>query len=149
MQLLFSDRFQSNQVKDNSEESENEKSANASEEKSSVVGKEEKLSDPEDGNQLKNSSEFKTTFGSTGSDGGFKKGDIMLCSKKLDMVDIQNMFPIAFGHHAIAVVAAAMYTPYLYQAAAAILYLLLCIPLLFAHASQSWKLVTAIWVGKA
>lgn len=62
------------------------------------------------------------------------------------MSEIQNMFPIVFGHHAVAVVVAAMYTPSIYQGGAAILYLLLCFPLLLAHSSQSWKWMTAIWV---
>lgn len=112
-----------------------------------MAGKEEKLSDPDDGSKLKNSSDFKTTVFSNGSDEGLRKGTLMLCSRRLDFSEVQNMFPIAFGHHAVAVVAAAMYTPFVYQAGAAILYLLLCVPLLVAFSSQSWKWTTAIWAG--
>jgi hypothetical protein len=70
------------------------------------------------------------------------------CNKRIDMADIQNMFPIAFGHHAIAVASAVLYSPFIYQAGAALLYLLLSIPLVITHSTQWWKTMTAIWVGK-
>lgn len=63
------------------------------------------------------------------------------------MLEVQTMFPIFFGHHAVAVASSILYTPYMYQSGGALLYLLLTIPLLFAHASQSFKILTAIWTG--
>jgi hypothetical protein len=141
----MSDSYSSNAVKDNTENFE----SSSHEEKSSVVGKDEKLSYAEDGNnKLKNSSEFKTTFGSSLIEEAQKQGSMLCCNKRLDMADIQNMFPIAFGHHAIAVASAVLYSPFIYQAGAALLYLILSIPLLIAHSTQSWKTMTAIWVGK-
>lgn len=115
------------------------------EEKSSIVGKEEKLSDPDDGtNKLKNSSEFKTTFGSQSSSDTFRNS-FTLFGRKIDPAEINNVFPIIFGHHAICVACAIMYSPYIYQVGASLIYCLLLIPLFFAFTSASFKIVTFIW----
>jgi hypothetical protein len=135
------DSASSNAVKDHSDESEH---SHQIDEKASAVGKDEKLSDPED----MHSSKMKTSYGGSNTGGdAFKKVHITCLNRRIDMAEVQTMFPIFFGHHAVAVASSILYTPYMYQSGASLLYFLLTIPLLFTHASQSYKILTAIWTS--
>jgi hypothetical protein len=50
--------------------------------------------------------------------------------------EIEEYFPIVFGHFAVAMGLSIMYTPYAEQSIACLLYLLLTIPLLVVNARR-------------
>ena len=55
------------------------------------------------------------------------------------------MFPIIFGHHAIAVGATVLYAPFYYQTIAAYSYLILCIILIIVNRFKLDRISVFLW----
>ena len=60
---------------------------------------------------------------------------------------MEQYHSIVYGHFAIAVGFSTMYTPYAEQSGAAILYVLMTIPMVIANARRWQKTVRFCWIG--
>lgn len=87
--------------------------------------------------ELKKSGWERSTMKKTLAEGGL--------SEKVTLEEVQEYFPVVYGHFAVAAGLSIMYTPYAEQTIAMLFYVLLSVPLMVCNASRSNKCTLVIW----
>ena len=119
----------------NEEESEN--SSNTSEGKELSIKLEEHAND--------SCIELKKTGVTWNSSEPEQPGEIV---ENVTLMEMEQYHSIVFGHFAIAIGFSTMYTPYVEQSGASLLYVILTFPMLVANAYRHHKTVRFCWIGK-
>lgn len=87
----------------------------------------------------------KNTFKSTKTTRNPRKLNV---KENVTVEEIEKYFPIVFGHHAIAMGASIMYSPYAEQSIAAVLYVLLSFILAIVNSRRLRKTTFTVWISK-
>ncbi len=66
----------------------------------------------------------------------------------MSVKEIESFFPIVFGHHAIAMGASIMYSPYAEQSIASALYVFFCFLLAIVNSKRLRKCTYGVWICK-